>query len=276
MEKITYPSCPNCLSFKWVSLKLKKGNFRLFLCSCCFNGFTYPSPKNFKKYYSDQYWISKGLVGSIKDTFYNIFQLRRKKWLTRVIFQGEVLDVGSGEGRFGKSLSDNYSVTNLDPFFNPPPGGEKGISVIKKNFLKWKTSQKFNAIVFWESLEHVISPLAYMRKANKLLKKNGKIFIECPRFDSLESTIFGRNWFHLDMPRHVSHLTSKGIKILLIKSKFKDIQINSIIAPEYTLWGFIASIFSFFSINVLDSVKSGNLIIFLITLPFLDTFLANL
>ncbi len=214
-------------------------------------------------YYHDRYWITKGLLGEIKNFVYSLFQVRRKKWVSSILPSGNVLDVGSGEGNFAKLLKNKYKVTNLDASFSEL----ENPSVIRKDFTKWKTNKKFDAVVFWESLEHVESSREYLKKANKILKYGGHIFIECPQYNSIEAKLFGKYWFHLDLPRHLSHLTKKGLFNLLTDQNFKVIRFQNVFAPEYVVWGCIASFLSLFSINITDSVKKGNFLIFFLVLP---------
>lgn len=241
--------------------------FDIYFCQYCQVGYTYPIPKDMGKYYLDTYWINPGLTGVVKDLFYNIFQRRRKMWIEKLLSSGKILDIGSGEGLFGKFLPQRYRVTSLDPSTNI-----NNPKVIKKDFLKWSTHQKFDAIVFWESLEHTSNPSKYIKKAFSLLNKNGVMIIEYPRYDSLESKLFSRNWFHLDPPRHLVHLTKTGLKKILEKYELHVISSQSVLAPEYSLGGFIASILSQAGFRPRDFFKKEVSFFYLILLfPLLIT-----
>lgn len=265
MKNIATPSCPICHDEKSIMFNLSNKNYQLFFCGNCNNGFTYPKPKNLSKYYTNHYWISNGILGKIKNVSYFLFQLRRKKWITSLMSKGKILDVGSGTGNFSKSMPKTFNITNIDPFFK----GSKTNKIVNTDLLNWKTNKRFDAIVFWESLEHVANPQDYLKKAAKLLKKNGLIFIECPNYKCLESRIFGKNWFHLDMPRHMSHLTKNGLSKLFTTSHLTKIEIKNFLGPEYTLWGFAASILLSLSTDITTSVKNGKFFTFLLVLPLL-------
>src|SRR3989339_475582 len=229
-------------------------------------GFTYPIPLHIEKYYSNNYWVSKNLLGNIKKTVFNIFQKRRVNWIIKSFSNGKILDVGSGEANYYKNLPKKYSVTNIEPIGSKV----KNPSVLKLNLLKWDTKNKFDCICFWESLEHTSNPIKYINKAYNLLNKNGYIFIEYPKYNCLESKLFGKYWFHQDLPRHLSHLTDKGLKLILKTSGFKKIKVDKVFSFEYAPWGFMASILNYLKINLTDNIKTnGNLIIFILLTPLL-------
>jgi len=256
------PICPNCNNSDHVIYKFCVNKFNIYFCKLCQNGFTYPIPKNISKYYHANYWISPGIVGKTKNTVFNLFHTRRKNWLQKYLSSGDILEVGAGEGNFGKSLSNNYLVIGIEF-----PGSKiKNRNILKEDFLKWEPNKKFDAVIFWESLEHVQTPKKYLEKSCALLKKNGLIFIEYPRFNCLESRLFGKHWFHLDPPRHQSHLTDKGLRKLLLQTHFKPILTKSVLAFEYTVWGYLESLLDFFGVKSTDYIKKRGVVFSLILL----------
>lgn len=229
--------CPNCQDSPTIELKAD-GKFQVFFCTGCLNGFTYPVPAGLAKYYPGGYWIPQGWKGFVKEQVYKLTQKRRQRWIKKYLSSGKILDVGAGEGVFIETMKKQFSVVGIEPPFSKI----KNQHIIKIDFLKWQTKQKFDAVVFWESLEHTRSPQKYLEKAYNLLKKGGLVFIEYPVLDCLESKIFGRFWYHLDLPRHLAHLTEKGLGIITAKAGFKKIDSKDVFALEYTLPGFLASL----------------------------------
>lgn len=255
--------CVHCNKTKGLEKKFVINSFEIYFCNFCKNGFTYPIPKNLSKFYYREYWISPGIIGFIRKRTYKLFQLRRKLIVEKYLSRGDILDVGAGEGVFAQILKNTFQVTSIDTKF----ANIKNKNVLKVEFLKWITHKKFDAIVFWESLEHVPNPKQYLVKAHKILKKGGMIFIECPNFDCLESILFKKYWYHLDPPRHLSHFTKVGLGNLLKSTGFKDINHLGVLAPEYTVWGLISSIFKIFKIQPEELLKIFNGPSFLIIIP---------
>ncbi|OGM15473.1 hypothetical protein A2V56_00755 [Candidatus Woesebacteria bacterium RBG_19FT_COMBO_42_9] len=261
--------CPNCFEKGRVKLEID-GQFKVYFCHNCHNGFTSPVPEHIRDYYPEYYWISSSTLGLIKETIFNLFQRRRITWLTKSVSKGFILDVGSGEATFGtylSQISQKFTTVSLESSSSLV----KNRAVIKRDFLKWATDQKFNAVCFWESLEHTNNPQKYLQKAYSLLNNGGLIFIEFPRYQCFESRLFGQNWFHLDLPRHLAHLTDNGVRELLIRSGFTKIRVRGVLAFEYAPWGFIASFLK--TINpkakLTDNLKaSGNILFLILLAPF--------
>ncbi len=228
--------CPICSERNDVKV-LDQGKFNLYLCNFCKNGFISPVPKNLSNYYPKLYWEHQGKFSEIREWLHESLQKDRAGWFKKYIFSGDVLDVGSGEGVFGQMLGNNFKVTNLEY-----PGAQvNNKSVIKADFLKWKTSKKFDGIVFLESLEHVTNPQKYLEKAYSLLKKDGYIFIEYPRFSSLESKLLGKYWLQRDIPRHLFHFTEEGLRNIAKRTQLKVVSQRGLISYQYSPYCLLAS-----------------------------------
>lgn len=259
--------CPFCVKTKRIKPLFSHNNFNFFFCSFCQAGFIYPypKPKEVVKYYHTNYWVTPGILGFLRRSVFSYFQKRRKKWLMNYLRSGSILDVGAGEGKFAKSFSHKFKVTSLDV----PSSKIINSNVLKVDFLKWRTATKFDAIVFWESLEHTPRPEEYLRKAAKLLKDKGLIFIEYPQFECFESKLFNKHWFHLDPPRHHSYLTKKGLEIISARAGLYPVSHRGIPAFEYAIWGFIGSALDFLGLKMTDILKQNRSLALLLAIsPF--------
>lgn len=242
------PICPNCKKRDSRSIEKIIFSNQIYYCGSCHNGFLSPIPKNLSRYYPPSYWQYPGQLSFIRSYLHQLLQLRRKAWVEKYLQSGTILDVGAGEGTFGKSLRSNFQVTNLES----PFAKVSNTDIIKVDFLKWKASKKFDGIVFLESLEHVPSPQDYLQKATKLLKKGGFIFVECPRFDSWESKLFKDKWLHLDLPRHLAHLTKIGLANLASRNKLKVVNQTGMLVYEFSSYCFTVSLMNLLKIKPLN------------------------
>lgn len=261
------PICPNCKTSNDVS-PLKIAHGQLFFCNSCSNGFLHPIPKNLSSYYPPSYWQYPGQLSFIRSALHNLLQFRRKAWIEKYLKGGLILDVGSGEGVFGQILPSTFQVTNLESPFAEVSNKD----VIKADFLKWNSPKKYDGIVFLESLEHVPNPQDYLQKAKNLLNKGGYIFVECPRFDCWESRAFKDKWLHLDLPRHLSHLTRKGLKTLALRNNLKVISQSGMLVYEFSPYCFTVSLMLFLGVKPLNLRKKSfsnltSMLIALILLP---------
>lgn len=229
--------CPICKNKRDIKI-LTPGEFNLYLCRICKNGFIFPIPKNLSDYYPKLYWQHLGRFSNIRNWLHNSFQKSRTRWLKKYLTHGDILDVGSGEGIFGEMLGDKYKITNLEY----PGASIRNKSVLKLNFLSWKTKKQFDGIVFLESLEHVTNPLKYLKRAVSLLKKEGYIFVEYPKFSCLESRILGKYWLNRDIPRHLFHFTEEGLRNIAKKANLKAIVQRGVMSYQYSPYCLLASI----------------------------------
>lgn len=79
----------------------------------------------------------------------------------------------------------------------------------------------FDVVTMWHSLEHVHRPLAILREAYRLLVPGGKLIIATPNIESLPFRVFGRSWFGLDLPRHLTHFTPRTLTAMLQTAGFR-------------------------------------------------------
>lgn len=122
-------------------------------------------------------------------------------------------------------------------------------------------SKKYDLIVIWHVLEHLEKTSCTLRQCRQLLADNGILAIAVPNFASLQRRLFGRHWFHLDVPRHVTHLDSGWLlsalqaeKLSIIKTSHTDVLQNCYGFVQSTLNAIFPNHVNF----LYDSLTSGN------------------
>jgi SAM-dependent methyltransferase len=78
----------------------------------------------------------------------------------------------------------------------------------------------FDVITMWHSLEHVHNPREVLRQAYFLLAPGGKLLIAVPNIESLPFRWFGKSWYGLDLPRHLTHFSPRTLKLMLDRVGF--------------------------------------------------------
>ncbi len=119
-----------------------------------------------------------------------------------------VLDVGCGDGRFLAALGSRHpaSVTGLetDPVAAGLARRRTGGKVLETPLENaGLPDAAFDLVSLLHVLEHVPDPRATLRAARRVLRPGGVLFLALPNAASLEAAVFGRAWYHLDLPRHL-------------------------------------------------------------------------
>jgi SAM-dependent methyltransferase len=99
----------------------------------------------------------------------------------------------------------------------------------------------FDAVVLWHVLEHVDDPTSLLREVHRLVRPGGFVLLAVPNFGSIEAKLSRAGWFHLDVPRHVSHFTPETLVHVLNAERFKVERI-SYFSPEYDYFSFVQSV----------------------------------
>lgn len=159
-----------------------------------------------------------------------LFRLRRARVVRHRVKPGTVLDVGCGRGftlSYLKSLGFKAQGMEFSDTAAWHARNVLGIEVETGDFLK-SPHQKdhYNVVIFWHSLEHLPSPIEALGRANELLKKGGLLVVAVPNSDSLQARLFGRYWFHLDIPRHYFHFGKNSLEEILRSHGFSIVQMG--------------------------------------------------
>ena len=116
---------------------------------------------------------------------------------------GPVLDVGAGDGTLVDALrASGREATGLERKPTREDLSDEPLEEVKG---EWA------AVVFWHSLEHLPDPGDAIRQAARLLLPGGVVVVAVPNNDSLQAQVFGDRWLHLDIPRHIAHLSSRSL-----------------------------------------------------------------
>jgi SAM-dependent methyltransferase len=128
---------------------------------------------------------------------------------------GRVLDVGAGDGTLVDALQAR---------------GREAVGIernpLRTDFRDEPLSEieadgSWAAVVFWHSLEHLPEPGDAIAQAARLLKPGGVIAVAVPNTGSLQAEAFGERWLHLDLPRHLVHLSKKSLEAGLTSRGFR-------------------------------------------------------
>lgn len=165
---------------------------------------------------------------------------QRIKYLKKYIDMDgkKLLDYASGYGFFLQMLYDETGIcgdgieisqerlkicSERISSYNNIQGG--GISVYPINLLKEdlpdSLSKKYDIVTMFHLLEHIVDPIAFLKKVRGLMKDTGTLVVEIPNYDNLmmsASEEFKRFFFIRD---HVSYYTPERLRDTLKQAGFE-------------------------------------------------------
>lgn len=217
------------------------GTFEVFVCPACGSGRTAPevASEDLGALYPDAYDahrlpanpVLRGLATALFRARYRRALRAAPLGALRDASPGRLLDVGSGRGDLGVILQERgWEVTGLEP--SPGACAEataRGVTSLCGTLTTTadELPGDYDAIVFQHSLEHLAEPADDLAVALRLLKKGGLLLVSVPNFDSWQRGRFDENWFHLDLPRHRTHFSSRGLESLLRRTGFEPVRLRS-------------------------------------------------
>ncbi len=144
--------------------------------------------------------------------------------LRAYVRSGTILDVGTGFGLFPRLLSahKNYSVIGLEPHLKPLfVEHNQGVTIVKKPFMRYhRKARSLTAVTMFDVLEHFSDPVAVLKKAHGMLKKNGYIFLLVPNYQSVMRYL-SKKWPWWMIEDHYVHFSRASLKKALRISGFQ-------------------------------------------------------
>ncbi len=196
----------------------------------------YNNPNEYFSYHASKNWEKRSIEHH--KTIKTLLKLNKKN-----ISNYKLLEIGSGRGEFlnaCKSFSniDAIGIEVSEDFINF--ARKKNITIQKReldDFIDKK--EKFDFIVLIAVIEHLDNPDKYLNKIQKLLKKDGVIYIDCPQEPNIVTILYNfvmkimgkKNCLNLQPtwePFHIYGFNIPSLKKILAK--------NNLSIIKYRIW----------------------------------------
>jgi SAM-dependent methyltransferase len=242
--------------------------FHVECCRACGLAQTRPRPRpaEMGRYYPVA-WYRDGARGHLPAVAFRAQRALYRRRAARVETMcggrpGRVLDIGCGSGLLLQEFRRRgwrCEGTELSERIAGRARRTAGIRVRvgELTALHFQGS-RFDAIVLWHVLEHVPDPAGVLAEVARLLRPGGIVMVGVPNFGSPEARLTRAGWYHLAVPRHLSHFTYPTITRLVAEAGLR-IRRASFLAPEYDTISFIQSALNCLGVrrNALSNWLSG-------------------
>lgn len=165
-------------------------------------------------------------------------EIDRARFVAAIAPHARVLEVGAGDGRFlARLAAAGHPVSGIEP---SPTACEqaraRGVEVENVAVSDARVeSRSQDAVLLWHVLEHLEEPEQALRRVHGWLAPQGRVVVACPNLSSLQARIGGDAWFHQDVPRHRTHFTAPGIRLLLERTGFRVERVRHLLIEQNPL-----------------------------------------
>ncbi len=215
----TYPS-PFCQCSEDLSYKINDRNrgqaepyFSYLKCAKCGTLRITEIPENLSSFYPPQYYKIPSLKEVEAKTQQNTFKI---SLVSKYLRGGNFLEVGPAFGIFAlqaKKHGFQVSAIEMDgqccDFLNNIANIPTAHSADPERAMRNMPLQ--NGIALWHVIEHLPNPWALIDIAATKLDPGGYLFIATPNPESFQHELMGKNWPHIDAPRHLYLISSRSI-----------------------------------------------------------------
>ncbi len=132
---------------------------------------------------------------------------------------GRLVDAGAGRGRFlAAARAAGYDARGLEPSRRGVEAGRLryGVELEPVTVEEARVAPgSLDVVTLWHVLEHLDDPAGALERVAAWLRPGGTLLVAVPNLDSVQARLGGARWYHLDVPRHRTHFTPRGLEELL-------------------------------------------------------------
>jgi SAM-dependent methyltransferase len=197
----------------------------------------WPSDDQLSEAYGDWYRPAAGRFSGLGDMVLRRMRATLATRLNRTLPPGQVLDVGAGDGNLVRAFTKHgRQAVGVDPYAAANHPDVRAVELEEMG-------GQWSAVIFWHSLEHLREPVRALQHAAKLVAPGGVLVIAVPNAASTQARFFGDRWLHLDVPRHLVHITP-GALIAAVESAGLTVERVSYSRGGQVLFGWLQGLVS--------------------------------
>lgn len=165
--------------------------------------------KGLELYYNG-YYEERLNEGILFEQRWKVYEIDRK-WITKFIDHGKVLDVGCSGGQFLSTFDpkkwDRYGV-EIEKAAAEDTERKYGIPVRVGNLVDISFDKKFDLVMMRGVIEHFSDPISTLKKSAEIIKPGGHLFITAtPAGNSFAFYTYREKWRMFTPPGHIHFFT---------------------------------------------------------------------
>lgn len=197
----------------------------LYFCTGCGVAFQWPQPasEELEEYYDGELDTSYLFKYSANATARAALHHRV---IAPHLHTGRVLDVGCGTGDYLAYFAArgwNCRGLELSSVLARFAREQQGLDVVRDDFMRHDFGERFDVVSAQHVLEHMIDPLAFLRRVRELLVDGGYFLLAVPNYDSLLRRAVGSAWVLRAEKPHLFHFTPRSIRKIADRTGFETI-----------------------------------------------------
>jgi SAM-dependent methyltransferase len=183
--------------------------FDFYRCAACGLLFLHPLParEELPRLYPSTYHNFDAPSGALSRLLLDRYHAHHAAICRRYLPpDGAFLEIGSAAGDLLERLRAR-GYHNVQGVELSRDGWEisrrKGLRVFHGSVEEFASEECFDMIFMSHVIEHVLDPVATVRRMGGLLRDGGVLYIETPNAAALDARIWGRHWGLIHYPRHL-------------------------------------------------------------------------
>lgn len=140
----------------------------------------------------------------------------------------KIFEVGCAYGMFLEAArEDGFGIGGLEYSAVAADTASKrlGVPIHVGEVVSLAPTEEWDAVAFWDVIEHVPDPGAFLTAAAGLTAPGGVIAFSCPNFDSLPARLLRRRWWTLKPHKHIWHFRKKDLRRMVAEAGLQTLQV---------------------------------------------------
>ena len=231
-------SCTICHCNNHKLLHSLEGGSLLACQSCGIVAFApRPTPEELETFYNNGYH-DRFNESAMADTYfaqqrYQFLEKTLHRHAPSLIAQTEhrLLDVGCGTGEFiqvAQQAGWHVTGTELARDAVSLASQRVGQHVLQGDITEIDLpDNSYHLVTSYHVIEHLLDPIAQLKRCYGLLVPGGLLFVETPNIQSLGARLKGKSWSHIIPPEHIIYFSPASLKHALYRAGFDRVVVST-------------------------------------------------